>query len=129
MNVYFYSASTGGFYIPEVHGDDMPEDAVEITAKQHADLLSGQSSGKIITSDTNGIPVLIDPPPMTEDQLKEYEIYQDKKYLADTDWIIARIGEASLSGQDTAPLLAQYATEIEQRELARVRIRIAEGRA
>ena len=57
------------------------------------------------------------------------EIAQDKQYLADTDYIATKIGESALLGQDTAPLLEQYATELEQREQARVRIRINEGRA
>jgi hypothetical protein len=68
-------------------------------------------------------------PPMTEEQMKQAEIAQDKQYLADTDWIIAKIGEASLTGQDTAPLLTQYATQLQAREEARIRIRINEGRA
>lgn len=63
------------------------------------------------------------PPPMTED-----EIERDKKYLADTDWVISKISEASLTGQDTEPLLIQYDAQIKEREMARVRIRLAEGR-
>lgn len=67
-------------------------------------------------------------PVMTEEQMKEAEIAQDKQLLADTDWIIAKISEAALIGQDTQPLVEQYAAQLEQREQARIRIRIAEGR-
>lgn len=66
---------------------------------------------------------------MTEEEMKAFEIEQDKAFLASTDWIIAKIGEATFIGQDTATLISRYAVEIERRELARVRIRIAEGRA
>jgi hypothetical protein len=59
----FYSKSTGGFYDAEIHGSAIPSDVVEITAEQHAELLEGQSAGKVITADTNGFPVLFDPPP------------------------------------------------------------------
>src|SRR5690554_1861716 len=59
----FYSAKTGGFYAREIHGDNIPEGAVEITPEQHAALLQGQSDGKVIAADENGCPVLIDPPP------------------------------------------------------------------
>ena len=58
----YYSKSTGGFYDREIHGDNIPEDAVEITNQEHAALLDGQSNGKIITADENGYPVLTDPP-------------------------------------------------------------------
>lgn len=65
----FYSASTGGFYLPEVHGDNMPEDAVAITSEQHQALLEGQSQGKIIAANDNGEPVLQDRPAPTQAQV------------------------------------------------------------
>jgi hypothetical protein len=58
----FYSPSTKGFYSTEIHGDNIPADAVEITAEDHAALLEGQSQGKIIVPDTSGKPILQDPP-------------------------------------------------------------------
>lgn len=70
MNIY-YSKSTGGFYDAAIHGDKIPADAVEITAEQHAALLEGQSQGKIISADENGYPILIDPPPLTAEQIQE----------------------------------------------------------
>lgn len=69
--MFFYSKSTGGFYIRDIHGDNIPEDSVEITAEQHAALLDGQSQGKIISADENGYPILIDPPPLTAEQIQE----------------------------------------------------------
>ena len=57
-----FSATTGGFYDPAIHGDNIPSDAVAISDEEHAALLSGQSSGKIISADKNGKPVLVDPP-------------------------------------------------------------------
>ena len=57
----FYSASTGGFYAREIHGDNIPADVVEITAEQHSNLIEGQGNGKVITSDESGFPILIDP--------------------------------------------------------------------
>lgn len=64
-----YSKSTSGFYSRDIHGDNIPEDAVEITSEQHAALLEGQSQGKIISADENGYPILIDPPPPTTEQI------------------------------------------------------------
>lgn len=67
----FYSKSTGGFYSNEIHGDKIPEDAIEITHEYHAALLEGQSQGKIISADENGYPILINPPPLTAEQIQE----------------------------------------------------------
>lgn len=62
----FYSRSTGGFYTPEVHGDTIPADAVEITAEYHETLLSAQGLGKRIVPDNDGRPALADPlPPLS----------------------------------------------------------------
>ena len=66
----FYSAKTGGFYDAAIHGDNIPVDAVEITADEHSALLEGQSQGKRIVADENGYPVLQDPPPLTLDEAK-----------------------------------------------------------
>lgn len=67
----FYSKTTGGFYSREIHGDNIPDDAVEITAKEHADLLAAQSTGKFIQADQNGKPVAVDPPKPTAAQVWE----------------------------------------------------------
>ncbi|MFD2264365.1 hypothetical protein ACFSM5_15785 [Lacibacterium aquatile] len=66
MTVY-YSAETGGFYVPEIHGDAIPPNAVMITRTEHAALLDGQSAGQQIMSDEDGRPILVDrPPPVLE---------------------------------------------------------------
>lgn len=71
----------------------------------------------------------IEHPPKTEEEMRQSEIEQDKKFLADTDYVVAKIGEASLLGQDTGPLLGQCKETLEARENARIRIRINEGRS
>lgn len=60
----FYSKSTSGFYSREIHGDAIPDDAVEITADAHATLLAGQSEGKRIVAGPDGHPELAAPPPV-----------------------------------------------------------------
>lgn len=65
----FYSKSTSGFYSREIHGDNIPADAIEITTEEHAALLDGQSAGKIITADAAGAPCLIDPAALTPKQM------------------------------------------------------------
>lgn len=60
----FASKATRGFYDLEIHGDNLPSDAVEISDAHHSELINGQAIGKII--DWSGsFPVLTDPPPPT----------------------------------------------------------------
>lgn len=62
----FVSMSTRGFYTPEIHGENMPADAIQISDEAYADLIAGQSTGKVI--DWSGdVPVLVDPPPPSEE--------------------------------------------------------------
>ena len=82
----FYSKTTGGFYDPAINGDDMPEDRVEISQENYANLLEGQSSGKVITADADGNPVLTDPKPLTNDELKAQCKDEAKLRLAETDF-------------------------------------------
>jgi hypothetical protein len=77
----FYAKSTSGFYDAEIHGDNIPNDAVEITPEQHAALLNGQSNGKQIVGDENGQPILIDQPPATYAQLRADEYPPITDYL------------------------------------------------
>lgn len=64
----FYSASSRGFYDDQIHSA-IPGDAVEITADQHAELIAGQAVGKRIVADPAGRPMLVDPPPLTDEQV------------------------------------------------------------
>jgi hypothetical protein len=58
-----YSPSTKGFYIDEIHGGDVPDDAVEITPEEHRQLLDAQAEGKSIVFE-NGKPAAkhVEPP-------------------------------------------------------------------
>lgn len=67
----FYSKSTGGFYTHDVHGTNIPHDAVEITAQEHAALLAGQAAGQRIVAGPNGHPKLEDHPLPTHAELVE----------------------------------------------------------
>lgn len=54
----FFSKKTGGFYDTEIHGNLMPEDALEITLEEWKTLLEEQAKGKNIIGDENGRPIL-----------------------------------------------------------------------
>ena len=68
-NSAFFSPATGGFYTREIHGDNIPGDAVEITEAEHAALIEGQSLGKRIVAGESGRPILQDPPPPSPEQI------------------------------------------------------------
>lgn len=79
----FYAKSTRGFYDPSISGDTMPDDVVEITPQLHVDLLNGQSQGKAIVPDENGMPVLADviPVEQTYSEKRAAEYPDFKEYL------------------------------------------------
>lgn len=47
----YYSPTTKGFYIKEVHGDNMPSDVIEVSKADYDLLMEGQSNGLIIHYD------------------------------------------------------------------------------
>lgn len=58
----YYSATARGFFSEEVHGTNMPKDAVEITTDEWQALLVEQgTNGKQIVPGANGKPIAIDP--------------------------------------------------------------------
>ena len=79
----FYSAKQNGFYAREIHGDNIPADAVEITEAEHAALIEGQSLGKRIVADASGRPILQDPPPPTTEQIMAEYVERTQKRLDD----------------------------------------------
>lgn len=84
MTIYF-SAATGGFYDDAIH-DTLPDDALEITADQHLQLLAGQSDGMVITADATGAPVLQPPSAPTLEQRMAQLRAQRDRLLRGSDW-------------------------------------------
>ena len=58
----FYSKLSKGFYHKDIHGKNIPEDAIEITDKKYQSLMEKQSKGHIIVADENGKPIAIQHP-------------------------------------------------------------------
>lgn len=107
----YYSASTGGFYSTEIHGNNIPDDVVSITDETWVKLCDGQALGKIITSTTTGKPRLSDPPAPTEQELIVQA--EDKKngLRADADYIIQPLQDAvdlNIATESEKALLSQW---------------------
>lgn len=74
-----YSKKTGGFYLTEIHGKNIPDDTVGITSEYHSELLNDQGHGKVIKSDTNGYPISVDIPPPSMEKLGSHIRYERNK--------------------------------------------------
>lgn len=64
-----YSKSTGGTYLTSIHVD-IPADAVPISDDRYRDVIASPAEGKIRSHDADGLPILIDPPPPTRDEIE-----------------------------------------------------------
>lgn len=60
--MYLYSPSTNGFYLSEIHGDNIPPDVLEVEDARYRELFEGQAEGKVIQPGVDGAPALIDCP-------------------------------------------------------------------
>lgn len=78
----FYSRTTGGFYVTEIHGENIPQDAVEITQKLYVELLEAQAAGKQIASDIHGRPILLDPV-----DIRDYKQKREAEYPPFADYL------------------------------------------
>lgn len=83
---YFYSASTRGFYIDSVNGEDIPGDCVEIPADQYASLFAAQAAGREIRPDDDGTPIAVERPQATGSQLAEMARTKRDQLLRVCDW-------------------------------------------
>lgn len=63
----YYSATSGGFYDPAIHGHNLPNDAKQISPQVYQQLLAAQAGGKLIIADSDGFPTSIDPLLSTDD--------------------------------------------------------------
>lgn len=107
-----------GFFSPGVH-NDIPEDAVEISAERHRELLAGQNAGQIIVRGSDGFPLLIDSLPPSEDALAAVErIWRDQR-LAETDGVVTRHRDEVDEGLSTTLTPEQYAELQEYRRALR----------
>lgn len=65
----FFSPSTRGFYTIEANSGFIPDDAVEIEAALHQEMMVGQAAGKQIVAGKDGLPGLADPAQPTNEEL------------------------------------------------------------
>ncbi|MDT7084455.1 tail fiber assembly protein [Citrobacter europaeus] len=119
----YYSNETNGFYDSEINGDDIPQDAVEITDETWMELLSGQEEGKIISADENGYPVLTDQPPLSHEELVQVTENERQRLLTHADAVMLdwrtelMLGEISDANKAKLSAWMAYKNEIKAVDL------------
>jgi hypothetical protein len=108
---HFSSKTTRGFYDAAIHAF-MPEDAVELPEGLHAELLNGQSEGKVITWGDDGFPVLVDPPPPSDELSAAVERVWRDRCLSETDGVVTRHRDELEAGLEATLTPTQY-TELQ----------------
>jgi hypothetical protein len=105
----FFCALSGGFYDPAINGESgVPAGAVAITSDEHAALLKGNSEGRRLGSDEHGRPILLDPLPISDEDLAiSARAWRDSE-LARSDRVIARHRDESEAGVDSTLTVEQY---------------------
>lgn len=96
---WFWSPSSKGFFCDAIHGA-IPDDAVEISAEEHADLLNGQATGKLIVAGDDGRPTLRDPLPPGFESLASRARAARDALLKKSDW--TQIPDAPLAPSQRA---------------------------
>lgn len=112
-NMYIYDAKTNGFYpvlLKESYelAGTWPKAGVEVTEEEHKALMDGQSTGKVVSADSEGKPVLAD---IEIDYVALATAERDRRSAA----VTARINEL-VEAQDDGDI-----TDAEQQELAALR--------
>ncbi len=111
----FYSKSTSGFYDTAIHGNNIPADAVEITKAEHTALLAGQSEGKRIVPDADGVPVLQEPPPFVAPDVDQVTMRQARLALLESgklDLVAPAIDQLSEPGRTKARIEWEFAQDV-----------------
>ena len=92
--MYLYSRDTGGFYLRGLH-PQIPSDAIEISAEEHAALMDAQAGGQQIVPGDNGRPALARRAPDAGAQRGRRDAL-----LAASDW--TQLADAPLSPEQRA---------------------------
>ena len=74
---------------------------IEINDIRHMEIVAkANNEGKLIKGDQNGNPILVDPPPPTDEELNQNRIAELENYLKQTDWYVIRYADSGTSIPD-----------------------------
>lgn len=105
-----YSQSTGTTYFKEIHSS-IPADAVPISDERYQTVITNAPLDKIRSHDAEGLPILIDPPPATADELAAAERRWRDVEIESVRWLRERHRDEVDSGRPTT-LTAEQSGEL-----------------
>lgn len=114
-----FSKETRGFYDSAMHGTNIPDDAVEVSAEEFDALFAAQAAGKLIVGDDNGLPIAIDQPPKTAEELAFSMRDVRDTLIAATDWLTQRHRDELDLGRETTLPSAVYLELLTYRQALR----------
>lgn len=82
----FYSQTSGCCYVAGLN-DEMPVDAVPIDDERFNTVIGNPDPNKVRSHDEAGLPILIDPPPLTFEQLAERERVWRDGVITSCQWL------------------------------------------
>lgn len=69
----------------------------EIDDNEHMAMIDeANSKGKLIDADEEGNPILVDPPPPTEEEVNKQRLNELESYLTETDWYAIRYADTGV---------------------------------
>ncbi len=70
------------------------ESFIEVSDGDHMSIINeANSTGKLISGDADGNPILVDPPEPTEEEKIRQEVQELESYLTETDWYSIRYAD------------------------------------
>lgn len=103
-----YSPSTGCSYLPSIHGENIPDDAVEISESVFEVVIANPEQGKVRAHDEHGLPFLVDAPVVVPDTGVAERTWRDAE-LSSVIWLRDRHRDQLDIGSDTTLGSDQFA--------------------
>jgi len=104
----FYSPSTGCTYLPAIHGENIPGDAVDISESVFELVIANPEQGKVRAHDEKGLPYLVDAPVVVPDSGVIERAWRDAE-LSSVIWLRDRHRDQLDIGSDTTLTVEQFA--------------------
>lgn len=71
------------------------ESYIEVDDDEHMKIIEkANNEGKLISGDKDGNPILVDPQPPTDEEVKQRRLNELESYLSQTDWYAIRFADA-----------------------------------
>ena len=88
------------------------ENYIEVDDDTHMAIIDkANNEGKIIKGDKDGNPILVDPPPPTDEEVNKQRVAELGIYLRETDWYVIRYADTGTPVPDDIKAKRQQARE------------------